>query len=265
MDPELSPTPKTRFSLSKNWQRYVFEFLLIFLAVFLGFLADNFREEYAERQHAVELAKSFYEELKNDSIAVQAKIEGRIKKEKAVVYMASFFRDSVLTTSSKSLSVNFLYAITARSPIIFTPRTVVLEQIKSSEALRYFKSEELRKLVGDLSVAIDYIAARQEYENAIFYSYMEPIMTAHHDYTFQNKLFENQNTIFERLAQYEASPEYIPFHLSQPEKINRQQMFNSLNYYHTNGLLSTRLIPFKGYVEANAALLRAFRKEYGLK
>jgi hypothetical protein len=231
----------------------------------LGFLADNVREEYADRQHANELAKSFYEELKNDSIAVQSKIADRIKKENAVVYMATFFRDSVLTTSSKSLSVSFLYAITARSPIIYTPRTVVLDQIKNSEALRYFKSAELRKLVGDLSVAIDYIAAGQDYENAIFYTYMEPIMTTHMDFTFQNILFENQNTIFERLAQYEASLEYIPFHLSQPEKINRQQMFNTLNYYHTNGLLSTRLIPFKGYVESNAALLKSLRKEFDLK
>src|SRR5688572_4000049 len=113
-------------SLLKNWKKYTFEFLMLFLAVFLGFVTENVREDFAEKQHSVELAKSFYEELKNDSIAVATRVEGRIRKEQALVYMINFFRDSSLTSSSKTLSVNFIYAITARTPSIFTPRTVVL-------------------------------------------------------------------------------------------------------------------------------------------
>jgi hypothetical protein len=54
--------------------------VLVFSAVFLGFLADNFRDQYSERQKAGELARSFYEELINDSIAIAAKVQGRIKK-----------------------------------------------------------------------------------------------------------------------------------------------------------------------------------------
>lgn len=68
-----------RKSRLKRWRKYFFEFILIFLAVFLGFLADNIREEYFERQQAVQLARSFYEELKNDSIAATLRVERRIK------------------------------------------------------------------------------------------------------------------------------------------------------------------------------------------
>ena len=255
------------FSISRNWKKYTFEFLMLFLAVFLGFLAENFREDFAEKQQAQALARSFYEELRNDSISIAAKVEGRIKKEQAIKYMINFFRDSSLTSTSKALSVNFLYAIGARTPIIFTPRTVVLEQLKSSGSLRYFKNDELQKLIGDLSVAIDYIQVRQEYENTIFYNYIEPIMTTHMDFNFQFILWGsgNDNGIFERLSAYENNDEYIPFRLSQIEKVNRQAIINVLGYYHTNGLLSTRLIPFGKYREVNTALLKEIRREYNFK
>ncbi len=33
----------------KNWTKYFFEFLMLFLAVTLGFLVDNYREGIADR------------------------------------------------------------------------------------------------------------------------------------------------------------------------------------------------------------------------
>jgi hypothetical protein len=247
----------------KRWRKYFFEFILIFLAVFLGFLADNIREEYFERQQTVQLARSFYEELRNDSIAAAARVEGRIKKEKAIEYMVSFFRDSSLTTSSKDLAVNFLWATTVRTPVIFTPRTVVLEQLKSSGSIRYFKSNELQKLVGDLSIAIDYIIERQAVEASVYQQYIEPIMINHMDYDFQYQLFSVG--IFDRLADFENTDEMIPFQLTQIDKIDKQALINALSYYHTNNIKSTRMIPFKDYLEVNAAILKALRKEYNLK
>jgi hypothetical protein len=252
----------TAQSSLKNWKKYTFEFLLLFLAVFLGFLADNIREEYSERQQAKELARNFYDELKSDSVVAASKVAGRLKKEKALEYMVSFFRDSSLNTSSKALAVNFQWATTVRTPVIFTPRTVVLEQLKSSGSLRYFKSKELQKLVGDLSVAIDYLRERQQLEASVYKERIEPIMVNHMDFEFQYKLYSNG--IFDRLVAFENGNEQIPFHLSQIEKIDRKGYMNALSYYHTNNIKSTRLIPFKSYIEVNAALLTALRKEYNL-
>lgn len=236
--------------------------MLLFLAVFLGFFADSVREENSEKQQAYALAKSLYEELKNDSITVIQKVEGRIKKERAIESLVSFLKDSSLQSSSKNLSINFLWATTVRTPIIFTPRTVVLEQLKNSGGMRYFKNQRLHQLVGELSVAIDYIHERQELEAAVYKEYIEPIMINHMDFEFQHQLFNTG--IFDRLARYESSDEYIPFRLSQPEKVNREAYSNALWYYHTNNIKSTRLIPFVAYSEVNAALLKELRQEFNL-
>ncbi|MFO0330253.1 MAG: hypothetical protein ACK514_02800 [Bacteroidota bacterium] len=258
---EIDQMPASQSNF-KNWRKYTFEFLLLFLAVFLGFVADNIREEYSERQQAKELTKNFYDELKSDSVVVASKVAGRIKKEKAIEYMVSFFQDSSLNSGSKALAINFLWATSVRTPVIFTPRTVVLEQLKSSGSLRYFKSGELQKLVGDLSVAIGYLHERQQFEASVYEKFIEPIMVNHMDFDFQYKLFKNG--LFDRLAAFENSNEQIPFHLSQIEKIDRKGYMNALSYYQTNKIKSTRLIPFKSYIEVNAALLTALRKEYNL-
>jgi hypothetical protein len=78
-----SKQPKSTKFFTANFKKYLFEFSLLFLAVFLGFFADSLREENSEKQLAYELAKSFYEELKNDSVTVLSKMDSRIKKERA--------------------------------------------------------------------------------------------------------------------------------------------------------------------------------------
>ncbi|MBK9464968.1 MAG: hypothetical protein IPN56_09300 [Chitinophagaceae bacterium] len=45
-------------------------------------------------------------------------------------------------------------------PTVFEPRMVVLEQLKIP-ALRYFKNNELQKLVGDISVAIQNVKMKE--------------------------------------------------------------------------------------------------------
>ena len=255
-------SPQTNSNFKRNFKKYAFEFVLLFLAVFLGFFADGLREENSEKKHAYELAKSFYEELKSDSVAAISKVEGRIKKEHAIEYLLGFLKDSSLQASSKTLSINFLWATTVRTPIIFTPRTVVLEQLKSSGGMRYFKNERLHKLVGDLSIAINYIDERQKLEAVVYTEYIEPIMINHMDFDFQRKLFSTG--IFDRLATYETSDEFIPFRFSQSDKINRIAYSNALSYYHTNNIKSTRLIPFAAYIEVNAALLQELRNEFNL-
>ena len=51
----------------KKWTHYLWEFLMLFLAVFCGFLAENQREHIAERHREKEYIVSMIEDLKTDS------------------------------------------------------------------------------------------------------------------------------------------------------------------------------------------------------
>jgi hypothetical protein len=50
----------------KKWTHYVWEFLMLFLAVFCGFLAENFREHQVEHQREKEYMVTMLEDLKAD-------------------------------------------------------------------------------------------------------------------------------------------------------------------------------------------------------
>jgi hypothetical protein len=51
---------------SHGWKHYLFEFLMLFLAVFCGFLAENFREEQVEHRREKEYMQSLIADLKGD-------------------------------------------------------------------------------------------------------------------------------------------------------------------------------------------------------
>jgi len=51
----------------KKWTHYFWEFLMLFLAVFCGFLAENLREHQIEKKREKEYILSMIEDLKEDT------------------------------------------------------------------------------------------------------------------------------------------------------------------------------------------------------
>ena len=58
----------------KKWTHYLFEFLMLFLAVFAGFLAENQREHFVEAKRAKVYAQSLLNDLKADTAEVNSAI-----------------------------------------------------------------------------------------------------------------------------------------------------------------------------------------------
>lgn len=58
----------------KKWTHYFWEFLMLFLAVFCGFLAENQREHMIEHRREKQFMKSLAEDLKIDTAEIQRTI-----------------------------------------------------------------------------------------------------------------------------------------------------------------------------------------------
>jgi len=123
----------------KLWH-FFFEFFMLFLAVFCGFLAENIREHKIEGDRANEFSKSLIQDLQNDLVAI------RTHKKSAAIYMA--VADSLISLSQTKLEGNnsarfsfytrFAYWT---QPLVWNRAT--FEQIKNSGSLRYFKNQAL--------------------------------------------------------------------------------------------------------------------------
>jgi hypothetical protein len=50
----------------KKWKEYITEFLMLFLAVSLGFMAENIREHQIEKHREISYLKNVHEDLQLD-------------------------------------------------------------------------------------------------------------------------------------------------------------------------------------------------------
>lgn len=64
----------------KNFWHYFFEFLMLFLAVFCGFLAENYREHVVERDKEKQFIETFIDDLKTDTFTIRKSLEYRKTK-----------------------------------------------------------------------------------------------------------------------------------------------------------------------------------------
>lgn len=124
----------------KKWGEYLLEFFMLFLAVFLGFIAENIREHAVENNRSKEYAISLVQDLQNDTTAIN------VQMKSGKIYIA--IADSLLNLGNSPLEgtaaaefsfyTRFMYWT---DPLIWNRAT--FEQIKNSGSLRYFTNYQL--------------------------------------------------------------------------------------------------------------------------
>ena len=140
----------------KKWTHYFWEFLMLFLAVTLGFFVENQREHYIERVRAKDFSETLVKDLQHDTAAIH------LQKKSTEIYIA--MADSLLAlgktrlegrnASRFSFYTRFMYWTV---PIIWNRAT--FEQIKNSGSLRYFKNYHLLEKLTKYEALVNIIAS----------------------------------------------------------------------------------------------------------
>ena len=252
-------------TMRKKWSHYFWEFIMLFLAVFCGFLAEYQLEHKIERDRAKELAASFYSELKADSTAIQEVMNRRVRKDKALSYLRNYFRDSSLSNCSKTFALNFSYGYVMFSPSLFEPRDAILDQLKSSGSLRYFKNRDLQTLTGNLSVTIANLRKRNDYEWTFYHENLYPFLNLHNDMEFHDRLsMDSRKFYLELLDSYENSGEVFPFHLAKTESFDKTFVINMTGTYQLV-LRGSSSKQYREYISLSQSLMQKLRSVYHLK
>lgn len=125
---------------SHGWKHYFFEFLMLFLAVTLGFLAENGREHYAERHREKQFAQLLFADLRKDAHDMDTII--RIKQWRQRKIDSLFFFVS-LPDLQKNAKPIYYYRAYLDINVPFRPNDATLQQLRSSGSLRYFGNLKL--------------------------------------------------------------------------------------------------------------------------
>lgn len=204
----------------KKWLEYLLEFWMLFLAVSLGFVAENVREHYIEKERAHELLGSVMNDVKSNIKLIDSLVAGNnaimLKNDSALLYIET--NDKISLDSF----FNFLPVVSYR----YLNNNDTYDQMKSSGSLRYIKdSVLLRNIIeySKLSKSAEYRSVNYEAEyianeytsimqkwvpedislkrqtslflkrpeyNAIFYKGENlPVMNALNNYASQKRLF----------------------------------------------------------------------------
>ena len=127
----------------KKWTHYFWEFLMLFLAVFCGFLAEYQLEPKIEKDREKVLAKAFYEDIKKDTAALINGIVFSKVKIKSAGNAISILR-SDRSKWNDTLLYKDLTTLTTVYPFIATNGTY--EQMKASGSLRYFSQSLVNQM-----------------------------------------------------------------------------------------------------------------------
>jgi len=124
----------------KKWTHYFWEFLMLFLAVTLGFFVENQREHYVEHQRELQYMRSMVEDLKLDTTELTGHIRMRIERDEmldSLVYL--------LTQTNIRENGNSIYYIgrIVSPPISFFPNDRTIQQLKSAGGLRLIRDMDI--------------------------------------------------------------------------------------------------------------------------
>ncbi len=250
----------------KKWGEYFLEFFMLFLAVFLGFVAENVRETSVEHERERQYAQQLYTEFYADSIAFAKKVNARLDKERDCDYLYSYIKDSSLTDLPKRFYPAYTTVFYLINSYTFEPKDGILNQLKSSGSLRYFKNPELQKLFGDISVAINNVRYRNEQEYQFFANPIKPFILEHYDFKWVDNVrrMGANAPYLDLLHLYLGSDTLIKAGILNFPTFNRSEAANMVMFYKTM-MASSRTLQMNDYAFINHKILEELRKTYKLE
>src|SRR6187551_2462460 len=241
----------------KKWTHYLWEFLMLFLAVFCGFLAENQREHFVEHQREKQFIQTLLQDLGNDTANFDRSIS---------IFKSNVERFDSLKASAKNprTQENILNAYKATtlpqsfSSFNYSDRTI--EQLRSAGNFRLIRNSA----VSDALI---------EYDRYIRHTYLETekILTG-----LSISLLEKQNEIFDYdLCNFFLSKNWQQRQLITADSLAQQPKLLTDNeqklqqYYNSFGSWRnwcSRMTTHSSIAKGDAInLMNLVKKEYHLK
>jgi hypothetical protein len=150
-------TPRNKYLLAgQAGTHYFWEFLMLFLAVFCGFLAEYQLEHKIEKDRGKQYVQSFYEDLKYDTASISGTVAYYKEKIEKLQLIPLCYDSLSAKLSCNSCLTDLLVNTQFFAPLIVSDRT--LQQLKNAGGMRL-----LNKADADSVIVYDNLV--KEYKN----------------------------------------------------------------------------------------------------
>lgn len=145
----------------KHFKHYLFEFLMLFLAVSAGFLVENLREHYVENIRENDFIKSYVEDLKQDTAKITANINLRSSKALILDSLIKLLNSPDPNHDGRSA---YYYGRRTTRSTLFQANDRTIKQLKNAGGLRLIKNQKASNAIMTYDQANDYIVYLQSRE-----------------------------------------------------------------------------------------------------
>ena len=208
----------------KKWTHYFWEFLMLFLAVFCGFMAENQREHMIEHQREKKYAASLLEDLKKDT----ADFNFDIPAWKRIMSSIDTVRQEIEKSPGKrNIVLLYKHAAHTRNFESFEYHDRTIEQLKNAGNFRLIRKTALADSLIDYDVIIKSVLKNLEASITNIYE----TVNFSQDKLFNSKFyFLRTRTNAERLdSAFKASPEF--FTIPPGKEADLFEYYNHLEFY----------------------------------
>lgn len=235
MEPHIHP----QIHHEKKWKDYLFEFLMLFLAVSGGFFMENVRENRVERHREKEYILSFIADVKKDTAEMQLQMNQITSANKGIDSLLSIAEENVSIPENTKLFYHyFIKYVPYRHIVSLNDGT--MQQLKNAGGLRLIQKAH----AADSIMRYDVGNRIAENQGEAYGSNTHEVIDAS-DYIIDWMVFEKVTTkqSFDNIPPFNPDKEKLRFFLNKLVKQKATALFYKRDV-EVQFQYASRLIPF---------------------
>jgi hypothetical protein len=210
----------------KKWSEYLIEFIMLFLAVFLGFLTENFREHHIEKERAKQYIKSFYGDLRTDTARISFYTNFDNVKLAALDNLAACYDTISKNTKETSCLLDVIKNSVINRPFMMTERT--LNQLFNAGGFRLLQKQDADSIIAYQKEFNNF----HDFQTTIFQEAQDNVRNTFNllvDFKANAQMFKPQNTRL--ITTFDDTDITHPL-LFSGDKVLLNKYFNELQLYY---------------------------------
>lgn len=237
----------------KPWKEYLLEFMMIFLAVTMGFFAENLRETISDNRKIHEYMQSMVSDLQSDITLYKSSINFNRRSGQMI--------DTIITsfTANKNnkAKVYFMARTLTLGSSVIAPNAKTFEQMKSGGAIRLIRNQRIA----------DNIASYYRWVKTFdYWSEMQRQRT--NDLINANDKIFNAAIFYSIIKEKRASEKAVPELRDNPKLISSDPVLVNaviMRYQYYYGILNIMNQHAENASAEATQLIKLLKKEYNLE
>jgi len=236
----------------KKFKEYFLEFLMIFLAVTLGFIAENVRESIGDRSKEKDYIESLMQDLKTDT----AKIAIRLEEINAQMFGLDTLE--ILLIPDVNLNDSSVYTCYRQGSSLFNENTMnfsdrTITQLFSSGNMRLFKRQSISDRITDYYSTIRNVDVQKQYYKEYFQKSLAIIPDIYEFDAYHSRVDSKGNLIYPGLR-------YGKFHIATTNADDLKKFKSTIEI--TKRIIGSYRDDIKELNRKADSLLTFLKKEY---